>query len=282
MTSADSRLAATSKDVRVRVESSKNRLTTVRPRSVGSFFTDRSDSRLISSAVSRMSTASSRDRSAAESRCRVTAGPPVSRRVGRRAGRRRGTAGGRGGLPDEHRVPAVHLLEQDVHHLRPGSRDVLADVVGADGQLAVSAVDEHRQLDDPRPAVLGQRVKRRPNRAAGEQHVVDEDDDRVVETGGGKARLLEGPDPAHPQIVPVHRGSIWPVGSETPSKASIRAASRRASGTPRVGMPSRTTSCPPEVFSSTSCAIRDRARESSPASRIVRAVPMSREVKRST
>ena len=37
MTSADSRFAAASNEMRVRVESSKNRLTTVRPRSVGSF-----------------------------------------------------------------------------------------------------------------------------------------------------------------------------------------------------------------------------------------------------
>ena len=36
-TSADIRLAAVSKDIRVRVESSKNRVATVRPRSVGTF-----------------------------------------------------------------------------------------------------------------------------------------------------------------------------------------------------------------------------------------------------
>ena len=42
MTSADSRLAAASNEIRVRVESSKNRLTTVRPRSVGSFLIGRS------------------------------------------------------------------------------------------------------------------------------------------------------------------------------------------------------------------------------------------------
>ena len=41
MTSADSRLAAVSNEMRVRVESSKNRLTTVRPRSVGSFLISR-------------------------------------------------------------------------------------------------------------------------------------------------------------------------------------------------------------------------------------------------
>ena len=42
MTSAESRLAAASNEMRVRVESSKKRLTTVRPRSVGSFLTARS------------------------------------------------------------------------------------------------------------------------------------------------------------------------------------------------------------------------------------------------
>ena len=42
MTSADSRLAAISKVVRVRVLFSKNRLNTLLPRSSGTFFTSRS------------------------------------------------------------------------------------------------------------------------------------------------------------------------------------------------------------------------------------------------
>ena len=42
MTSADSRLAAISNVVRVRVEFSKNRLNTALPRSSGTFFTSRS------------------------------------------------------------------------------------------------------------------------------------------------------------------------------------------------------------------------------------------------
>ena len=41
ITSADSHLPAISKEDRVRVESSKKRLTTVRPRSAGSFLTGR-------------------------------------------------------------------------------------------------------------------------------------------------------------------------------------------------------------------------------------------------
>ena len=69
MTSAESRLAAASKEIRVRVESSKNRLTTVRPRRVGSFLTSRSPTAAISSAVSRMRMALDRLRSSVESRC---------------------------------------------------------------------------------------------------------------------------------------------------------------------------------------------------------------------
>ncbi len=68
MTSAESRLAAASKEIRVRVESSKKRFTTVRPRRAGSFLIGRSASDRISSAVARTSSASSRVRSAALSR----------------------------------------------------------------------------------------------------------------------------------------------------------------------------------------------------------------------
>src|SRR5690625_81629 len=56
-TSAESRLAAASNDVRVRVESSKNRLTTVWPRRVGNFLMERSETEAISWAVSKMAMA---------------------------------------------------------------------------------------------------------------------------------------------------------------------------------------------------------------------------------
>lgn len=68
MTSAERRFSAASKEIRVRVESSKKRFTTVRPRRVGSFLIGRSATLAISSAVSRIRTASSRVRSAAEMR----------------------------------------------------------------------------------------------------------------------------------------------------------------------------------------------------------------------
>ena len=76
MTSAESRLAAASNEMRVRVESSKKRLTTVRPRRAGSFLIGRSASSRSSAAVARISSASSRLRSAVLRRWRFMRSPP--------------------------------------------------------------------------------------------------------------------------------------------------------------------------------------------------------------
>src|SRR5258706_7833004 len=69
MTSADRRLAAISKVVRVRVEASKNRLNTLLPRSSGTFFTSRSVTPAKDSAVSRICTRISRGSPSIESKC---------------------------------------------------------------------------------------------------------------------------------------------------------------------------------------------------------------------
>lgn len=66
MTSAESRFAAASNEMRVRVESSKKRLTTVLPRRVGSFFTSRFCTSAMSSAMSSSAIASARPRSLVE------------------------------------------------------------------------------------------------------------------------------------------------------------------------------------------------------------------------
>jgi hypothetical protein len=68
MTSADNRLAAASKEIRVLVESSANRLTIVLPRSVGNFFMGPSEARESVSAVLRIESASLFVRSAIESK----------------------------------------------------------------------------------------------------------------------------------------------------------------------------------------------------------------------
>ena len=69
ITSAESLLAAASKEILVRVESSANRLTMVRPRRVGSFFIGPSEIRASSAAVSRIKIASPRERSLMLSKC---------------------------------------------------------------------------------------------------------------------------------------------------------------------------------------------------------------------
>ena len=97
---------------------------------------------------------------------------------------------------DRHLVDPVDLLEADVDPLLAGGRQVLADVVGADRQLAVAAVAEHRQLHPARPAVVEERLDRGADGAAGEEDVVDEDDGALgeveVDVGGVDDRLRGG------------------------------------------------------------------------------------------
>ena len=54
-------------------------------------------------------------------------------------------------------VDAVDLLDADVDALAARGREVLADVVGADRQLAVAAVGEHRELHPLRAPVVEER-----------------------------------------------------------------------------------------------------------------------------
>ena len=253
MTSADSRLAAASNEIRVRVESSKNRLTTVRPRRVGSFLIGRSgDAGQLLGGVEHEQGVVAGE---------VGAGQQVAlhrRRPVRRTMQRR------------HRRPSSSASEHP-DGLAQRRRQVLADVVGPDRQLAVAAVDQHGELDGPRPAEVVERVEGGPDGAAGEQDVVDEHDDLAVDAagrdvGGSSARAGRS-----------RRSSRYIVTSREPTghvdaldRRRSAAASRRASGTPRVGMPSSTRSSAPLVRSRISWAIRVRARVTSAASRTSR------------
>src|SRR5438477_8450322 len=73
-------------------------------------------------------------------------------------------------------VHAVRLGEPDLHLLAAGGGEVLAHVVRTDGKLAVAPVDEHRELHPLWPAEVDQRVHRGTHGAAGEEHVVVEED----------------------------------------------------------------------------------------------------------
>ena len=172
MTSAESRLAASSKLDDVRVDDSKNRLTTVRPRRVGSFFISRSSDRSKLPAV-----ASSRvDVLAREvgDRDQVAARRWVGRRqqvVAHQLNRHAASL-----LGDQHDpVDLVDLDELHLDALGAGGGQVLADVVGADRQLAVAAVGDDGELDARGAAVVEERLDRGADRAAGVEDVVDED-----------------------------------------------------------------------------------------------------------
>src|SRR4029077_13917961 len=103
----------------------------------------------------------------------------------------------------------VGFTELHAHTLGEGGRDVLADVIGANRQLAVSPVDEDCKLHPRRPAVLEQRVDRGPDCAAGEEDVVDEDDrlpfEREVELGAADDGLCvkRWPTRPHEHVVAV-------------------------------------------------------------------------------
>jgi len=58
---------------------------------------------------------------------------------------------------------------------------VLTHEVGAYRELAVTAIDEHRETDRAGPAVVDERVHRGANGSSGEQHVVHQNDDLVVD-----------------------------------------------------------------------------------------------------
>ena len=159
----------------------------VRPRRVGSFLTSRPSSAWLNrSASSRIAVASSRVRSAADSRC-----------LHRLAALRSGAI----------QTPSTAVVFGEPHLDVLGARGghVLADVVGAERQFAVAAVDEHRQLHRARPADVAQRVQRRADRAAGVEDVVDEDDQRAVDAALGDRGVLERAGRLGVEVVAVER-----------------------------------------------------------------------------
>src|ERR671935_2566762 len=147
---------------------------TSRPFSVGSFFTSRSSDRSNVRAVASRRSRSSRVTSLIEMKCRLG-----GRSGGRRSSRmtwispnvapffRRGD--------EQDAVDLVDLDELHLDALVARGRQVLADVVGADGELAVPAVDEHGQLDPRRPPVVEERVDGGPDRPPRVEDVVAED-----------------------------------------------------------------------------------------------------------
>src|SRR6516162_414456 len=135
ITSAERRFAAISNVVRVRVEFSKNRLNTERPRSSGTFLTSRSAIETNGTAVSRMRTMTSAGNPSSVSRC-VSSPSLLS------WGLRTALLGG------QRQLAVFRPREHDVKVAR--NRESSARVGRLDWQLAAAAVDEHRELDPRR------------------------------------------------------------------------------------------------------------------------------------
>ena len=121
---------------------------------------------------------SSRVRSPTERRCRFGGSPGGLRSSLHEPDHRLSSSG----APDEQDgVELVHLDELHLDPLAARGRQVLADVVRSDRQLAVAAVDEHGELDARGPAVVEQRLDRGADRAARVEDVVHQHDRPPVE-----------------------------------------------------------------------------------------------------
>src|SRR6476646_11232601 len=124
----------------------------VRPRRVGSFLTSRPSSDWLNlSALSRIATALSRDRSTAESRCFMLVC----------SSRKRSSAFGPSVRCDPDAVDLIVFDEAHLDVLTARRRHVLTHIIGAQRQLAVAAVHEDSELHGAGPADIAQRVQGR-------------------------------------------------------------------------------------------------------------------------
>src|SRR6266851_572699 len=89
-------------------------------------------------------------------------------------------------------VDAVLLDDEDLDALRVRRWHVLADVIGTDRQLAVAAIDEHRQLDGPRASEVHQRIHRGSSRPPVVDDIVHEHDDLAVDVRHVRLSAVRG------------------------------------------------------------------------------------------
>src|SRR6266571_1819066 len=71
-----------------------------------------------------------------------------------------------------HFIRTAHLDQSHGDGFGESGRDVLADEVSFDGQLAVASIHQDRKLDSPGPAKIVQRIHCRPNGAPAEEHII--------------------------------------------------------------------------------------------------------------
>src|SRR4051794_19318499 len=155
ITSADSRLAAISNVVRVRVEFSKNRLKTLLPRISGTFLTSRSLMPTKEEAVSRIWVTMALGRPSMVSRC---CSSPFLFSCGLCM------------VYGEGKFAVVGALQDEA--LARGERKSVGDKVGGNRQFPLATVHQRGQHDARRAAVVEQLVDGCARGAAGVEHVV--------------------------------------------------------------------------------------------------------------
>ena len=111
--------------------------------------------------------------------------------------------------PPRRRRPAPARAH---HVLGPGRGQVLADVVGANRQLAMAAIGEHGQLHPLGAAVVEQRLDRRADGAPGEEHVVDDHD--------------RAPGHVEVDVRGVHDRGVGPAGDVVAVEADVQVPER--------------------------------------------------------
>ncbi len=256
ITSADSHLPAISKLDRVRVESSKNRFTTVRPRSAGSFLTGRLATSAICSARSKIEVAVGRSTSAADNRWRIRCSPRTIR---------------------TSFTPSVSASR---------TRTRSSAAVGRFLPTWSARIGSSRWPRSIRTASRTTRGRPRSPRASRAARTV-----RPENSTSSTSTTVASSTPAGSRVCPTVRVGLRrrssryivtssapigiarePSGSSGCSATAIARASRSANGTPRLGMPASTSPSAPRLASRIWWAIRVSAREMSSASSTNRSV----------
>ncbi len=179
-TSAESRWAASEKEVLVRVESSKKRLTQIFPRRAGTFLMERVETSLSVRAVSRMERISSAERDSRSRRLerfqvRVSSFEFQSFKRGDSSaillrGQIDGVFGiGRGQVNDDFLVGTRGI-------------DFEAGIIGGDGKFALAAVDQDGEADEFGAAEVDEGVEGSSDGAAGFEDIIAEDDGTIIES----------------------------------------------------------------------------------------------------
>lgn len=145
------------------------------------------------------------------------------------------------------------------------------DVVGADERLRGRAVDQHREADRARASEIFEGIDGGGDGPSGVEDVVDEDDDPPVHRSARDTGPADGERRPGAEIVAVHRDVEFAGGHLRAVLGLGDDRGQPRQGTPRVGMPNRSSPSVPWFRSRISCAIRDNARVMSSPDQMTRA-----------